>query len=155
MANGPDDSGNQVIYYHCVLVVQPRHQSVLHACRNQLEDVLTHMEIQLSIIKNYDRRPVVCQQLISTLKQVISFCSENPLWTEERSRRLLKLCIHLNAMEEGIDLLNLLGTIVPLNTSTTNAIPDIYVEGIRNDKMAKAVVDFALNVCGNYTNLII
>lgn len=159
-ANGPDNAVNQVIYCHAVLVIQPRYQSIIHACRLQLSDVLTRMEIQLSVIKESDHHPVARQQLISTLKHVISFCWDSPLltWmdscpaTEDRSRRLLKLCVNLNAVSEGLDLLNLLGTRHALNTKKPEAcgLPDMNIEGIRNDKVAKAVADLASEICGKF-----
>ena len=119
VAAGQDEQ--HVIFYHSSLIIQPRHQSVFHACRYQFNAVLDYLELHQSRIKEAtDPRPYGCeqQQLALTLKYVIAFCRQEPLtaWmdpgsseTNDRSARLLKLCVELEAKQEGIELLALLG----------------------------------------------
>lgn len=162
VAKGPDGALNHVLYYHAVLVIQPRFQSILNGCRHQFEDVLKHMEIQLLHIMKFDQRPIAQHQLLDTLRQVISFCWAEPLltWmnpdpaTNDRSRRLLKICIQLRAKKDGLDFLKLLATKFKLNRMKTSqdvsksALPDMFTEGIRNEKAAKAVADFVTRISG-------
>ena len=121
VAAGQDEQS--VIFYHSSLIIQPRYQSVFHACRFQFSAVLDYLELHQSRIKEAnitDPRPNGCEQeqLALTFKYVIAFCRQEPLiaWmdpgsseTNDRSARLLKLCVELEAKQEGIELLALLG----------------------------------------------
>ncbi len=167
VASGPDEQ--KVIYYHSALVIQPRHQSVPHACRYRFNAVLDYMELIHSRIKEsvttgsrlYRNQQ---QQLELTLKYVIAFCRQEPVlaWmdpsseTNGRSLRIMKLCIELQAKQEGLDLLELLGIEFEHNypKDSEDKSNDVLLartsEGIRNTKMAEAIAIFVSQVNGNF-----
>ena len=169
VAAGQDEQ--HVIFYHSSLIIQPRHQSVFHACRYQFNAVLDYLELHQSRIKEAtDPRPYGCeqQQLALTLKYVIAFCRQEPLiaWmdpgsseTNDRSARLLKLCVELEAKQEGIELLTLLGAKFDRdpkkdseNTShiLKSGLPVRISQGIRDKNVAEAIANFASQVSGNF-----
>ena len=169
VAAGQDEQ--HVIFYHSSLIIQPRHQSVFHACRYQFNTVLDYLELHRSRIKEAtDPRPYGCeqQQLALTLKYVIAFCRQEPLtaWmdpgsseTNDRSARLLKLCVELEAKQEGIELLTLLGAKFdrdPKKDSENtphilkSGLPVRISQGIRDKNVAEAIANFASQVSGNF-----
>lgn len=158
---GTDVEADTVIYYHATLVIQPRTQSVLYACRDHLDAVLDMMELKASPFLKVPTKPLpfACKPLIFTLKQVISYCGANPLlaWksaspeTSLMSKRLLELCLALKAKEEGLALLEAMGKEVILDVpKSSSGIPNMFVEGIQNDLVAKTVANFVTHVSGNY-----
>ncbi|KAI9552418.1 hypothetical protein GHT06_022784 [Daphnia sinensis] len=160
------EAKNTMIYYHNALIIQPRSQSIRRACRYQLDDVINYMEQKIRTLETTtDLISCVQQELVWTLKQVIAFSVAEPrlVWTDpcpaanQRSWRLLELSIKLKAKQEGLDLLESMATYVVNPTKTispTTGIPNVFVEGIRGTRVAKAVADFESrisdwNTCGH------
>ena len=158
VSNGPIGEEDKVIFYHAALVIQPKTQSVFHACRHQLDAVLDYLEFHASEIQKISTTfcPSACKQPLAILRLVISYCQANPLLTwkhpesNQRSRRLLELCLNFKAKQEGLKLLESMGNEVILNFPTPhNSIPNMFVEGIRDDLVAKAVANFVTQISGN------
>ena len=169
VAAGQDEQS--VIFYHSSLIIQPRYQSVFHACRFQFNAVLDYLELHQSRIKEAnitDPRPNGCEQeqLALTFKYVIAFCRQEPLiaWmdpgseTNNRSLRLLKLCIELEAKQEGIEMLALLGAEFDREKKDSENIPHILKIGlpdrislgIYDTNVAEAIANFVSQFSGNY-----
>ena len=158
--NGPNVEVNQNIYYHYVLIIQPRYQPTLHACRYQLDAVLDYMEQKLPRILEVPKDVLSRQKLVMTLNHVISFSMKEPVlvWmdpnpaTSQRPIRLLELCLKLKAKQEGLNLLESMGTAVSLQSTKTecppSGIPNLFVEGIRDEMVAKAIAKFESRVSG-------
>lgn len=162
VTNGPNVEANQKISYHSVLIIQPRFQSIHHACRYQLDSVLDYME-QMGVPTDVDSR----QKLVFTLNHVISFSMKEPLlvWmdpcpaTSQRTSRLLELCLKLKAKQEGLNLLESMGTAVPLHSTKTecppSGIPNFFLEGIRDERVAMAIAGFESRVGGKRLSILI
>ncbi|EFX70488.1 hypothetical protein DAPPUDRAFT_256953 [Daphnia pulex] len=162
VASEPNVEVNKKMYFHSVLIIQPRIQSIRHACRYQLDAVLDYMEQKLPRILEVPNDSFSRDGLVFTLKHVISFSVKEPLlvWmdpcpsptTNQRTSRLLELCVELKAKQEGLDLLESMGTAVPLHSTNTeplpSGIPNLFIEGIRDERVAKAIVDFESRVSG-------
>ena len=149
----------EVLFCHAALVIQPKTQTVLHACRYQLDAVLDYLEFHASEIKKMPAtfRPSACKQPLAILRQVTLYCYNNPLqaWKypeiNQRSQRLLELCLIFKAKQEGLKLLESMGNeMIPNSPTSQNNIPNMFVEGIRDDLVAKAVADFVTQISGNY-----
>ena len=161
VANGPLVNPNQVVYYHAVLIIQPRLQTVLSVCRSRLDNVLEFLNCRVSQLqKESNLRPSFRNQIISELHQVVTFCATEPslAWmdpsptVETRSKHLLNLCLHLRAKEQGLCLLQSLGAKCiskPKEEPPNVSIPSIYVEGIRNEEVAQAIARFEFQLGGN------
>ncbi len=169
VASEPKVEVNKKMYFHSVLIIQPRIQSIRHACRYQLDAVLDYMEQKLPRIPEVPNDSFSRDGLVFTLKHVISFSAKEPLlvWmdpcpspiTNQRTSRLLELCVELKAKQEGLDLLESMGTAVPLHSTKTeclpSGIPNLFLEGIRDERVAKAIADFESRVSGKRLSILI
>ena len=128
VSNGPIGEEDKVIFYHAALVIQPKTQYFLNACRY-------HLEFLASEIK----------KMPSTVYQAWKY----PESSNQRSKRLLELCLNFKAKQEGLLLLESLGNEVILNfPAPHNSIPNMFGEGIRDDLVAKDVADFVTQISG-------
>ncbi|KAI9561351.1 hypothetical protein GHT06_012308 [Daphnia sinensis] len=91
---------------------------------------------------------------VKTLNEVIAFCEDYPerVWIgaedrEERTRRLLSLCIQLRAKTEGLMLLEILGSDFP------GREPSDY-EGIRNKAIAIEIANLIMVIGWNSASII-
>lgn len=98
-------SSGRMFHHRTVLIIWPRAVSISFRCNYIFDHFLDGLE----------EFPTSSQtEPMKTLRQVISFCEQNPVkvWdpslSAARSRRLLGLCIHLNAKLEGLTLLRLM-----------------------------------------------
>lgn len=99
-------SSGRLFHHRTVLIIWPRRVSISFRCNYIFDHFLDGLE----------ESPTSSQtEPLKTLRQIISFCEQNPfkVWDPSlsavRSRRLLGLCIHLNAKQEGLTLLRLMG----------------------------------------------
>ncbi len=140
-------------FYHCILVIWPKHQSIEIYCRYGPHSLLSRME---SLLCNEKDR----QQVIRDLGEIISFCCAEPLkvWkanppkTERKGEftlKLLHLCITLRAREEGLALLKMLGA--DFATSNSKRQQTTTYEGIQNEDVAKAIAEFECEVTGTFS----
>ena len=88
VSNGPIGEEDKVIFYHAALVIQPKTQSVFHACRHQLDAVLDYLEFHASEIQKIMATfcPSACKQPLAILRQVISYCQTNPLLASQSKK---------------------------------------------------------------------
>lgn len=127
-----------------VIVIWPKHHSVPIYCQFGLPSLLIRMGQMLNSSQNW--KDETRQSVKSDLQQLVSFCRAEPqrAWTTpglgkgELTLRLLRFCITLRAREEGLDVLQLLGS----NFDSEN------FEGIQNDQVAQAIADFVSQVTG-------
>lgn len=163
-------SDTKVKYYHYVLVIQPRHQAVNHACRYELDALLGYLKSQLLREKTstvYDPLQYVRQQK-QILKQVISFCRDTPgllSWADPWSARnerftcLLEMCTKMQAKEEGLQLLEILSEEIgssPENTinEQSNLLTEDPEESLKNKvKMTGAIAEFVCKASGNSNSI--
>ncbi len=148
--------------HHPVLVIWPKPQTIRIYCQYGFNAVLDLMEAAVDISSNYR------QKLIAELGIVLSFCRAEPLkvWRDpstkagQRTFRLFRLCLFLRARDEGLELLELLGTDFSLNSddksreSMTNSLSNFSIfEGIRSEQVARIIADFEHLISGNYIYL--
>ena len=142
-------------FYHFVLVIWPKHQSFRMYCRYGINSLLDDMENALSSSSSMQTEKIR-HELIGDLKKMISFCCAEPqrAWSEENLQdkgkgdltlRLLRLCIALRAREEGLALLNILGS--NFGTDGVDCTAESF-EGIQNEYVARAIADFECEVVG-------
>ena len=104
---------------------------------------------------------------IHQLREVLNFCKVKPerVWTDQqdpysprtegpgiRVRRMMRLCVRLKAIEEGLILLNLIATIFPKTQTDNSAQSGHYLnrpqrnpafyEGIQSDAAAETIAEF-------------
>jgi hypothetical protein len=104
------------------------------------------------------------QELIGDLGIVLSFCRTEPVkvWGDptvkagQRTYRLLRLCQFLRARDEGLEVLDLIGTDFSLDgeknlhSIASNSPPNFAVyEGIRSEDVAEAIAEFQCLISGN------
>ena len=142
-------------FYHCILVIWPKHQSVNMYCRYGIHSLLDRLESSLRSSHKWteeDRK-----EIQEDLGKIISFCCAEPhqVWKRnapptkrkgEFTLRLLRLCTALRAREEGLALLKMLGTDFP---SSKNEKSVRIFEGIQSEQVAQAIVDFECQITGN------
>lgn len=120
-------------------------------CRYAMDQVLNDME----------RQP---NEPTTAFRRLIHFCKCEPLrvWTGhpvrdgERTARLLRLCLHHKAREEGLALLELLATdfeAAAIDARWQHRFKDVFFVGIGR-KHAELIADFECRVAGNL-NLIV
>ena len=142
---------------HPVLVIWPKPQTIRIYCQYGFNAVLDRMEAAVDISSNR-------QELIGDLGIVLSFCRTEPLkvWGDptvkpgQRTYRLLRLCQFLRARDEGLELLDLLGTDFSLDgeksldsiASHSSSNLSVY-EGIRSEDVAEAIAEFQCLISGN------
>ena len=137
-------------FFRSVLVIWPRQKSSSIYCRYGLPSLLDRIEREATRDK---------------LEEIISFCCVEPqlawkyvrdplrcndellLKKGELTTRLVRLCINLQAREEGLDLLKILGDSFRSNSQFNSS--ETY-EGIQNEQVAKAIADFVSQIAGNY-----
>ena len=126
-------------FYHSLLVIWPRHQSIRMHCKYNIHSLLDRMEYLLNSAaqKEEARQKATCD-----LKKIIKiFCDEPQILGTmptkkkgELAARLLRLCTVLRS-RDGLVLLKKLG-------------PNFG--GIQNEQVAKEIADFECKVTGNY-----
>ena len=131
-------------YNHPALVIWPKQETDAIYCKYGLLSLLQSIETKLgsssklSILRHVPNRV----DLIEDLRFALEYCQKQPLVTlvgsipngrgkSETILRLLKLCIRLQAREEGLSLLELL---------STSFHPQI--EGVCDEKVAKSIANF-------------
>ena len=130
-----------------VLVIWPKKQSVVIACQKQFDAFLDLVERQVGAV-SFDR-----PTLILTLKHVLDYCLKRPIsvWYRQdddmhrpRTRRLFELCVALGAVEEGLQLMKILGNEFRAEIATENGGVQAvwFYEGIRNEHVALAAAAF-------------
>ena len=132
-------------YRHAILVIWPKNETLKMYWRYGLSSLLDRMGVSLNSTRRgeEDARKIVTQNL----SEIISFCSEDPakVWMKsaqkkgELTLKLLLLCITLQAREEGLALLKILGSDFGSQS----------FEGIQNDQVAQAIAEFECYVTGN------
>ena len=142
-------------FYHFVLVIWPKHQSFRMYCRYGIHSLLDGMENALSSSSSIQAEKNR-HEITGDLKKMISFCCAEPqrAWSEENLQdkgkgdltlRLLRLCIALRAREEGLALLNILGS--NFGSNGVDCTAESF-EGIQNEYVARAIADFECEVVG-------
>ncbi len=143
-------------FYHCILVIWPKHQSTQMYCRYGPNSLLDRMESSLSPLYKENAR----QEVTRDLGKIISFCCAEPLqvWkpnsqqTERKGEftlKLLRLCTVLRAREEGLTFLKVLGTDL-VTSKEQSAKETTFFEGIQSEEVAQAIVDFECQVTGSF-----
>lgn len=140
-------------FFRRVLVIWPKHESFRISCSFGLNSVVDRMEYSLNLsipkVKN-DVRNIVTQDL----KTLISYGCVEPrlLWSRsgmekgEFTSRLLRLCIRLEAREEGLALLKLLGLDFAEDSQGVGNATENF-EGIQTEQVAMAIAEFQHLVC--------
>lgn len=143
--------------HHPVLVIWPKPQTIRIYCQYGFNAVLDRMEAAVDISSNHR------QELIGDLGIVLSFCRAEPIkvWRDptvepgQRTYRLLRLCLFLRARDEGLELLELIGTDFPLDRvdsqqdRTQAQKPfNCFYEGIRSSRVALAIAEFQSLISG-------
>ena len=136
-----------------VLIIWPRQKTngwIDFRCFHSFDSLLEGMELM---------RPTAPGSL-DVLQQVVDFCKSHPFYVwnghptrdAKRCRRLLWLCVHFGARQEGLDLLRLMGqdfepdpAIIDRRWMSQN--PDVFYVGL-GSKNAKVVVEFVIRVAG-------
>ena len=152
-----DDNSTEVCP---VIIIQPRHQSIHRCCHFQFDAALSYLESRLTSAANWEKMRL---HLLTCLGCVLQFCQEKPLkvWdvpepkATERTLRLLKICHHLKAQVETRFLLDILGQdFEKPSTDRLNSQPKLFYEGVRNELVARSIVDVLWNTeQGNETCL--
>lgn len=136
-------------FFRRVLVIWPKEESFRISCSFGLNSVLDRMEnsLNLSIPK---LKEDVRQSLTQDLKNLISFGCIEPLklWARsgmekgEFTLRLLRLCIRLEAREEGLALLKLLSSDFAEDSQDGIGNDTENFEGIKTEQVALAIAEF-------------
>ncbi len=102
--------------------------------------------------------------MISTLGKILAFCRQEPYhaWGDPavefgfRTRRLMELCTRLEAKEESLELLDIIGTVFKLRPGQKKITfdwdddeSDEFYEGVRDAKVAQAIANLQSQVTGN------
>ena len=150
---------NKQFFYHGVLMIWPKHQTTDFYCRYGLESLLDRMETLLKASNNLEE---IREDMIEDLKNIISHCCTEPAlvwnkWTApamedgELTLRLLRLCTALNAREEGLALLKVLGEDFAKKPKETDFPRNETFEGIQNEEVAEAIAEFECKVTGTFS----
>jgi len=129
-----------------VLVLWPKHQTDRIYCQYGFQSILGRVESQLGATWLTDLPTIFSRipnrtDLINDLRLALEYCRSQPLVTlkpvtglhaKSGALRLLEFCNSLRAREEGLSLLQLLGT----------------TEGVPDEKVAKTVANFVHTVTG-------
>lgn len=131
-----------------ILVIWPRYQSFQMKCRYAFDSLLD--EVESLLLKPHAYQPPIVEK---SLGRILSFCRLEPVIVfgdsettlpGERTGRLLQLCVSLNAKQEGLDLLELIGICY-----SDPVKGEISVEGIRSYRVAELIAEFECRVSGN------
>lgn len=135
-------------FFRRVLVIWPKEESFRISCSFGLNSLLDRMEISLNLAlpESIDD---VRQNVTRDLKNVIVLGSADPrmLWVRagmekgELTLRLLRMCIRLEAREEGLALLKLLGLDFSEDQKGIGNNSENF-EGIQNEQVALAISKF-------------
>ena len=98
---------------------------------------------------------------LEDFKKIMSVCCAEPdktwgEWVEKDEQkgdltsRLLRLCITLRAREEGLAILKILGVDFEPESEFCRVKP---FEGIKSEKVAKAIADFECQITGKFLSL--
>lgn len=147
-------------YFRSAMVIWPKQQSTKIYCRHGLSSLLDQLEKSTSSAELMEE---VKQSVLEKLEEIVSFCCVEPhkawKYTEDRmcgtkqylmkkgelTNRLLGLCTTLQAHEEGLNLLKMLGKSFRDGSQFSNN--ETY-EGIQNEQVAKAIADFTAQLPG-------
>lgn len=127
------------------LVVWPKKDSFLRYCTFAFDAVLDKVEANLQTRS--------LQKKIETLCKIITYCRANPykvfgdptVTPGIRSSRILRLCVLLNARQEGLDFLKLLATNF---CHFDRGKKVIFYEGIRSHEVAQLIAQFECQISG-------
>ncbi|KAI9552309.1 hypothetical protein GHT06_022673 [Daphnia sinensis] len=152
----PPGSPRSFFCHYPVLVIWPKPQTIRIYCQHGFDAVLDRMEAAVDISSN-------CQELIGDLGIVLSFCRTEPckVWRDptikagHRTYRLLRLCLFLQARDEGLELLDLLATDFcsasgkdVLSLITNSNSPTYVYEGIQSEEVAEVIAEFQYLISG-------
>ncbi len=153
-------------FYHAALIIQPRQRSVYYGCLCNFDNVLNHLAwlADSTIEESPCFQKSSREHLISTLGQILAFCRQEPyhVWGDPtvdfgvRARRLMELCTRLEAKEESLDLLDIIGAVFKLRPGQKKITfdwdddeSDEFYEGVRDAKVAQAIANLQSQVTGN------
>ena len=162
--NNNNNSIQRVLIRHYpVLVIWPKPQTIRIYCQYGFNAVLDRMEVALGMSS------VHRQELIGDLGIILSFCRAEParVWKDptteagQRAYRLLGLCLFLRAKDEGLELLELLGTDFNMdpdkkrinnNNNNNNNTPSFLIsfEGVQSPQVARRIAEFQCLISGNW-----
>lgn len=131
-----------------VIVIWPRHLSSRMNYLYAFDTLLDQLEWRLQTSTH--------QKTFQDLNQILSFCRAKPFTVfgdstvirGERTSRLLQICVSLRARQEGLDLLEILGTDY-VNPDNCTREKEILYEGIQSHQVAQLVAEFECQVSGN------
>ena len=149
-ANGNDEGGRKLEFWYrrAVMVIWPKRQTFNIACRAGIDPALDELE------QTCKANSCSAEEMLTKLKRIIWFCRQNPnkVWRVDRNRcrvrgeracRLLKLCILMNALPEGLDVLKLLGAEFKKDSKSFYGHNEsFFYEGLQSEEVASSVADF-------------
>ena len=137
---------------HFVLVIWPKQQSFQMYCRYGVHSLLDDMENALNSA-TAEEKDRVYQDVTRDLQKVVSCCLEDPnvawkKWGHDEKRnditcRLLRLCVALQAREEGLSILDWLG------------LTDQIFSKTKDEEIARAIANLVCQITGNSPEFII
>ena len=138
--------------YSFILVIWPKHTTFLKYCRYNLHSLLNNLENSLSLVSTMEGSEETQPNMhpaMEDFKKIMSVCCAEPdkIWVEKDEQkgdltsRLFRLCITLRAREEGLTILKML------------AVDVGPFEGIKSEKVAKAIADFECQITGKFLSL--
>ena len=151
--NGTDD--DRAVFctqYNFILVIWPKHTTFLKYCRYNLHSLLNNLENSMSLVSTMEGSEETqpnSHPAMEDFKKIMSVCCAEPdkIWVEKDEQkgdltsRLFRLCITLRAREEGLAMLEML------------AVDVGPFEGIKSEKVAKAIADFECQITGKFSSL--
>ncbi len=145
-------------FFHGVLMIWPKKQSSDFYCSYGLDSLLDRMEALMKTVRS-NQEGDFREDITEDLQKVIAYCCTEPflVWNKwavpamadgELTFRLLRLCSALNAREEGLALLKVLGEDFAKKPKIVGLLRNETFEGIQNEKVAKAIAEFECQVTG-------
>ena len=131
---------------HPMLIIQPKLQSIRRCCALQFDAMLAHMES-----RSGGESSLMRMHSTACLEQVLSYCQTDPLnvWgvgitkRSKRTLRLFDICRDLQAQNEGLVLLEILG----MDVLNPNCNPLSICDGITD--IARSIVGMIMKAGGN------
>lgn len=172
----PNESVECYDYCYAALIIQPRDESIRLSCRRSFDAVLDHLEKRIPVALEEECLVQARwrEQLLFDLRAVLEFCRNDPLkvWCKPAvidcdlsiTKRLWHLCLRLRAREEGLALLKLLSSEIPVKPNEdefelgavglrfNNGQVYSFCELIRDHDIVRLIAEFVCNVAGNSFN---
>ncbi|KAI9561443.1 hypothetical protein GHT06_012400 [Daphnia sinensis] len=140
--NHEEESSLECIYCQALLVVWPKTSTIDLACRSGFMGALDLLECLA--------RTLPAEEVLFVLGRTMTFCCANPqlVWCPNRklsspagqvTYRLLQLCIDLDAIDQGLILLNLITDDLPTGQMLARDHHDITtpdIEGLQTNEIA-------------------